>query len=220
MPKCLRRPAGGDQGALVQHKNQISILRLFKQVRRPQYGCAICAAERARMRQDRAACSDVESGGWLVEQEQARPVQKRPRDLDASPHATRQSTHFLVEPVGQSEAVRLLGKTRSPDLVRHPVEGALIREILPNGEIEVSCRLLKNDAEAGERPQRLTPDIKAIDSDRSPLRVIKSRDQRKECGLASAVAAEKDSKRTRRYSEAHVIQRPPVAVTVRYMCAL
>ena len=73
-------------------------------MRRPQHADAVLGDEAAHELENVGARLDVEPGGRLVEQQQARAVQQRARDLDAPHLAAGEMAHLVARPVGEPDA--------------------------------------------------------------------------------------------------------------------
>ena len=87
----------------MQHDHASSVGDLVDQMRRPQHRDVVLAHQPAHMLEDVGARLDVEPDGRLVEQQQARAVQQRARDLDAAHLAAGQVAHLVVGAVGQRD---------------------------------------------------------------------------------------------------------------------
>ena len=119
-----------DDPASVKHVNLVLGLDLVKQMRRPKDGEALLGDEPAHRREDAGAGRAVESDRRLVEEEKARAMNERARDLDPSRLAAGQRANLFVDP---------LSKARSGDEGRDvrvylrpgkPVQRSMIGEIL------------------------------------------------------------------------------------------
>src|SRR5215212_4811556 len=85
--------------ALAQDDDQVLVFNFLDQMRRPECGGAIEAAESADISQNCFSRTHVEARGGLVEQQQFGPMQQSAGDLDAASHPARQCTDAVVQPV-------------------------------------------------------------------------------------------------------------------------
>ena len=132
---------------------------------------------------------DVEPGRRLVEQQHARPMQQRARDLDP-PHLTAgKEAHFVAGAVGEPDASELDRLSRARLAPANAMQRAVIGEVLRDAEIGIERALLEHDAKSRKRRAALARDVAAEDAHRSRSARIKMRDHREQRALAGAVQA-------------------------------
>ena len=93
-----------DDPASVQHVNLVLGLDLVEQMRRPKDGEALLGDEPAHRRDDVGAGRAIESDRRLVEEEKARAMNERARDLDAPRLPAGQRANFFVDPLGKARS--------------------------------------------------------------------------------------------------------------------
>src|SRR5262249_23800529 len=96
---------------------------------------------------DHAAALGIETGGGLVEEEDARPVDESASDLETAAHAARISPRRLVAPIPPADRLQQLARALAALLLRHFVEAAVEIQALPCRQIAVHRVGLRNDAD-------------------------------------------------------------------------
>ncbi len=117
------------------------------------------------MAEDVGARLDVEADGRLVEQQQARAVQQRARDLDPPHLAAREIAHLVAGAIGKPDARQHLGGAHARLAPADAVQGGVIQQVLHHREIEVERARLEHDAEEPQRLARRARDVMAEDAD-------------------------------------------------------
>ena len=183
--------AVGEHAPLVQHNHMIIVADLVDEVGRPKDAYSFLSDETSYDLENSGARLDVEPRGRLVEQQHARPMQKRSRDLDP-PHLTAgKEAHLVAVPVGETDAREL----HRPSLARFTpadaMQGAMIGQILRNAEIGIQRALLKHDAKSRKSGAAITRDVAAENAHHPRSAYIKMRDHREQRTLARAVQSPK-----------------------------
>src|SRR4051794_38577039 len=97
---------------------------------------------------------------------------------------------------------------------RDAVQRGVIKQILPDREVEIERAWLEHHAEQPERFARRNADVMAENADAPALNPEKPRDQREQCALAGAVKAKQRREARRRNGEVDVDEGAPRAVGV------
>src|SRR6185369_14600908 len=95
----------------------------------------------------RAADLDVDAGGRLVENQQARLVDHRPRDHQAPLHTAGQGARDRERLVPQRELLEVLLGAFAGDLALHAVEPGLVHADVERLFEQVEVHLLRNQAD-------------------------------------------------------------------------
>src|SRR5260370_10621917 len=111
------------------------------------------------MVEQKAAALDIEPGRRLVEQQQARVVDQGARQLDAAALPARQLTDLVAAAVGEAGPLQLVRDTRRGATARQPAQRRMVEQVLLDAQVEVERRLLEDDADRGERGERLLADV-------------------------------------------------------------
>src|SRR6516162_3044200 len=90
--------------ALMQNDKVVARLNLIEKMRGPQHADALLGDEAPNMRKDLGSGLDVEPDGRLVEQQEARPVQERPRNLEPPHLPAREVANLAVVTFGKAHA--------------------------------------------------------------------------------------------------------------------
>ena len=101
----------------------------------------------------------VDADGWLVEDQQARPVEQSGRDVGTSLHATRIRADPFLPPVGQPDQCQRLADALLERFAAQCIELTEESEVLACGEIRVQGEILRDVADdrlGCERPSRLS----------------------------------------------------------------
>ncbi len=115
-------------------------------MRGDQDGDALVAVDLPQMLPQVDAGGGVEAGAWLVEQQNARPVQQSLGDFDAPPHAATETFDALRRAIAQADGFE--GAVDPPAQVRaaQSVEMALMQQVFTGGELLIETGRLKHDA--------------------------------------------------------------------------
>ena len=103
----------GEHPSLVQNNDVIVVTNFVDEVRRPKHADAFVRDEAAHDLENVRARLDIESGRRLVEQQHARTVQQRPRDLDPPHLAAREIARLVADPIGEADPRKLGGGPRA-----------------------------------------------------------------------------------------------------------
>ena len=95
---------------------------------------ALVLREPSHLLPERGTALDVETGGRLVEEEDARAVDERQREVEPSLHPAGVAAYLAVGRLGEPDALEELVGTGPPIGAREAVEGALEAEVLAPGE--------------------------------------------------------------------------------------
>src|SRR6202042_3753952 len=120
-----------------QHNNMVLIADLVDEMGRPKDTYSLVSDEGPYDCEDPSPRLDVEPRRRLIEQQHARPVQERPRDLDP-PHLTAgKESHLVAGPVSETDASKL----DRPALARLPradaMQGPMVGKVLRDAEIGI-----------------------------------------------------------------------------------
>ena len=162
---------------------------LVEQMSGPQHGHAVVAALRAHPFDDCPPARHIEPHRGLVEQQEPRPMQQAASDLDPSALAARERTHELPATRQQPETRQLRVDARLRVVAGEAMQGGVIsqrpgppssrdRAPAPGKQSHFTC----------QRIPAFVRQAVSEDRDRAGLKVQQSRDQRKQRGLARAVA--------------------------------
>src|SRR5215831_14155191 len=151
--------------APVQHDDPRAVADFVDQMRRPQCGDALLAAEPAHMVEHELPAGDVEPDGRLVEQQQPRPVQQATGDLDPAALAAAQPADLVAKLIGEAHPVDFLAAPARRLAMRHTMQGGMVEQVLLDREVEVEGWLLKDDADLPQALRGLLADIQAKDTD-------------------------------------------------------
>ena len=88
----------------MQNDDMIVVANLVDEVGRPEHADSFVRDESAHDLENVRARLDVEPGRRLVEQQHARTVQQRPRDLDPPHLAAGEIARLVVGPIGETDA--------------------------------------------------------------------------------------------------------------------
>ena len=183
--------AVGAHLAFPQHHHARPLAHLVDQVRGPEHGEPLLAAQAAHMVEQEGAARRVEPDGRLVEQQEPRAGQEGARDLGAAPLPAGQVARPLRRAVAQAHALQLARRPRPRLRPRQPVQRRVVEQAFPHRQVGVERRLLEHHAERRQRPPRVAPEVGAEDADRRlARRVEQARRQREERALAGAVRPE------------------------------
>ena len=139
---------------------------------------------------DRDARHRVETGGRLVQKEDAGFVHEPAGDLDPASHPARQVLDLLVGPLGELDCVEELGNESRAAFARDAVELRVDQEVLAHAQLDVARHRLRNHADRPPHVVGLPQDVEAVDERRPRRRREQRRQHPDERGLAGAVRAE------------------------------
>ncbi len=189
---------------MVQHRDSVGFRHLVDKVGCPQHADAFFGNQAAHIGDDIGARPDVEADSWLIEQQQARSVQKRASDLHPSHLTARQLANLFVNPIGKLDSCeQILGAlecTSSPDAVQR----RMIGEVLHHRQIEVERAQLEHHAKPAQGGPGCPRYVVTKDTNLPVLRREEPRDQGEKRALPRTVEPEQDDKGRRRNREAHI----------------
>ena len=106
----------GDDAAVVDDPDAVGEhVGLLEVLGGEEHGDAVVAREPCDLLPERAAALRVEPGRRLVQEQHARPVDERQREVEPALHAARVALHLAVGRVGQPDALEQLVGARSGD---------------------------------------------------------------------------------------------------------
>ena len=136
---------------------------------------------------------DVDAGGRLVEDQQARPVHHRPRQDQPPFHPAREGAGAFVALLGQREGLEQLLGPLAPLALRHAEVAGVVVERLLDGEEPVEVDLLRRQPDRLPRLAVVVDRVVAEDLDRAPGRLRepgRAVDQRRLAGAVGPQQAE------------------------------
>src|SRR5207302_9198776 len=104
--------AVGQHAAAMENDDARLLADFVDEMGRPEDGKAGLPAKPTDMVEQELPAGDVEPDRRLVEQQQPRLVEQRPRDLDAAPLAAAEAPHALAATVGKVDSGKLFGDPR------------------------------------------------------------------------------------------------------------
>ena len=126
---------------------------LLEVLRGQEDGHAVLAREPGDLVPERAAALRVEAGRRLVEEEDARPVDEREREVEPALHAARVAADLAVGGVGQADALeQLVARARLRSARGIPWSARLEPQVLAAGEQRVERGLLERGADRARAP--------------------------------------------------------------------
>ena len=201
--------AVGEHLALVQHDHPRALADFVDQMRGPKRGQAFVAAEPAHVVEHELPAGDVEPDRRLVEQQQARLVQQSARDLDTAPLAAAQLPRLVAALVDKPDALDLGGDPSGCVAARQAMQGAVVVEVLLDGEVEIEGRLLEHDPHLPQALQHPLANVHAEDADRALGLGVEPGGKREQCRLPGAVKPEQHGEIAGRDRERDIFQHPP-----------
>jgi len=163
---------------------------LLEVLRRQEDGHAILTREPADLVPQRGAALHVETGGRLVEEEDARTMHERHREIEAPLHAARVAAHLAVGGLRKPDTLEELVCPCATLGARDRLQCRLQAQMLAAGEQWIQRRLLQCSADARTHLRPLAHDVVACDARDARRRRKKRRKHQDSCGLPGAVRAE------------------------------
>jgi hypothetical protein len=152
----------------------------------------------------------IEAGRRLVEQEQDRRGQERPREGDLLLHPARQVLHRLAAPIRrEADPAEDLGHGRARLARRHPVEPRGIGQVLGRGHLLEEARLDRDAVDEPADRRRVLHDVVAEDPRLAAVVDQERREQADERRLPRAVLAEDGNALAAGDREGDVVERRP-----------
>lgn len=129
---------------------------------------------------ERFSTGNIQSHGGFIKKEQLRVVEERPGDFDPSPMTAIEISNDFLITVPHFQSFQFLINSSLTRSAVEAVQGGVIEEVLPDGEIQIQCGLLEHDPQGGQRLKWRATEVVACNLDGSGSRVIESGDQREE----------------------------------------
>ena len=181
----------GDDPAVVDDPDAVGEhVGLLEVLRRQEDGDALVLREPPHLLPERRPALDVEAGRRLVEEEDARPVDERERQVEPALHAARVRLHLAVARLGQAHALEQLVGAPATALARQRLERRLQPQVLAAGEQRVERGLLQRGADHLAHLRPLRRHVEAADARRAGGRRQQRRQHQHGGRLAGAVRAE------------------------------
>ena len=139
-------------------------IRLFEVLRRQEDRDAVLVGEATDLLPKRGPALGIEPGRRLVEEEQARVVDEREREIETPLHAARVRPHLPVGRFGEADAVEQLLTSLLSLPARERVQGRLQPQMLAAREQRVEGRLLQRRADRFPHARALRDDVEARDA--------------------------------------------------------
>src|SRR5262245_46345049 len=121
----------------MHERDAVAAFGLVHEVRRQKDGHALVAREFDQRAPEGVAGDGIDPGGWLVENEDGRPMQDRDRQLQPLLDAERQLLRAVILDVRQAEARQQLADAALPGVGWELIDVGMKREVLPDGELVV-----------------------------------------------------------------------------------
>ena len=120
---------------------------LLEVLGREEHRDAVLAGEARHLVPERRAALRVEAGRRLVEEEDARPVDEREREVEPPLHAARVAADLAVGRLGEADALEQLLRRGLALGLREPLQHRLQPQVVAAGEQRVERRLLERGAD-------------------------------------------------------------------------
>ena len=159
----IGRPLGDDPSVVDDPHAVREHVGLLEVLGREEDRDAAVGGESLHLRPERAAALQVEAGGGLVEEKDARPVHERERQVEPPLHAPRVAADLAVGRLGEAHPLEQRVTASPPLLTAHAVEGGLQLHVLASGEERIERRLLEGRPDRGAdrrtlaAPRRVPP---------------------------------------------------------------
>ena len=154
----------------------VFIANLVDEMGRPKDAYSFVSDKGPYYRKDPGPRLDVESRRRLIKQQHARPVQERPRDLDASHLTAGKEAHLVGRPVGETDAGELDRASLASLAGADAMQGAMVSEVLRDAKVGIERALLKDDPELSESRAAVARDVATENAHSSRPAHIKMRD--------------------------------------------
>src|SRR5664279_1605810 len=151
----------------------VILANLVNEMRRPEDAYSFVGDETPHDLEDSGSRLDVEPRRRLVEQQHARSMQERPRDLDPAHLAAGKKAHLVCRPIREPDASELDRGSLTRVTGANTVQGAVIGQVLHDAEVRIQRALLKHDAEERESGAAVARDIATENAHRSRSADIK-----------------------------------------------
>ena len=154
----------------------VFIANLVDEMGRPKDAYPFVSDKGPYDREDASPRLDVESRRRLIKQQHARPVQERPRDLDASHLTAGKEAHLVGRPVGETDAGDLDRSSLARFARADAMQGAMVSKVLRDAKVGIKRALLKDDPELRESRAAVARDVATENAHSSRPAHIKMRD--------------------------------------------
>lgn len=121
---------------------QCDLIGFFQVLRGEEDGDTVVGDEPANDVPHGAPATRIETGGWLVEEDDPRTTHQRHRQVEAPTHAARVGTRRLVRGVHQVELLQQFLRTPTAIDLAEPVQIGHQDQVFGTGEQTVDCREL------------------------------------------------------------------------------
>ena len=173
-----------DPDAVGEHVGFLEVLR------GQEDGDAVVARQPVDLGPQRRPALDVEARGRLVEEEHARPVDERHREVEAPLHPARVAANLAVRGQRETDPRQQLAAALGPLGLRQAVQRSLQPHVLAAGEQRVERRLLQRRADRRPHLRALVHDVVAGHAGRARGRRQQRRQHQHGGGLAGAVRSQ------------------------------
>ena len=163
---------------------------LLEVLRREEHGHALVVREPPDLLPERRSALQVEARRRLVEEQDARAVHEREREVQAALHAARVAADAAIGRFGQPDALEQLLRAPRALGLGHALQRRLQHEVLAPGEDRVERGLLQRGADRGAHLRALADDVVAADARASAGRRQQRRQHQHGRRLAGAVGPE------------------------------
>ena len=137
----------------------VFIANLVDEMGRPKDAYSFVSDKGPYHPEDASPRLDVESRRRLIKQQHARPVQERPRDLDASHLTAGKEAHLVARPVGETDAGELDRASLASLAGADAMQGAMVSEVLRDAKVGIKRALLKDDAKQRKSSAAIARDV-------------------------------------------------------------
>ena len=209
----MSRPWGesqADHPAAVQHQQAVAALRLVGAVGADNHRQGLGAAQAAEQLPGAVEGAQIQAGGGLVQEQQLRPMDEGPRQLQAPPHAPGEGIHPGRRPVGQAHVAQQLGGPGLGHGWRHRVQAGRQVQVVAHAQLRIQARVLEHHAHAGPQGLGMLHDGGPIQPDGAVVGPELAGEAAHQRRLAAAVGAQDAEDLAGPHLEADVRQGHPV----------
>ena len=161
----LGRRALGDDVAVVDDPDPVGErVGLLQVLGGEEDGDAVVGGEARDLVPERGAALDVEAGRRLVEEEDARPVGEREREVEPALHPARVAADLAVGGVGEADPLEQFAAALVALGLAEAVQGGLQAHVLAAGQQRVERGLLQGGADRGAHLRPFLDDVEAGDA--------------------------------------------------------
>ena len=163
----LRSALGDDGAAFHDREVRDEPVRLLEVVRRQQDRQVLGAAQLLDLLPHRDAHLGIEAGRRLVEEEDARPVHERHRDVEAPLHPARVAARDPICGFVEPDLLEQVLDALLDLAAAHAEDAALEAQVLAAGERDVDAVLLLDDADPAPHAGGVAPHVEVRDARRA-----------------------------------------------------